>query len=714
MLHNSGAYGPNDTPINANTPVNMSQGSSPLNINRNLQSLSDIAQQPLRDPSGHYTLPNYPTYGLDSLDMRTHLSSFSSHHLKGYPSDYPPGNSSAIPHMRWQNGMAPLNLNAQSTYVPSLPNYHMPYEKQQPNSTIVSSDIKHVNSQEEDNLITPNDFAKASTSENYFYNSHLESYNHYNQNDASNFLKERHSLDISKRKSLENTVKLIENILINTNKDTQNNASSSDEAEPVKNNVTQEKSQTLQENKVQETLEPQVDPIKDVAENYCTKKDKTLDITENQPSDTKAKPDISFKDIKSSSILPGDVFNKSINIKKPEKFFKEPKIKIEISVDPIQHIKQEIGDLNTDYNNHFTRDMNGVSRENISDESLIISDNSVEEAKSAVNNVTALEYYYECPHCALLFNHVKRFLIHVKWHTFGLTNEKRMFEAREREFQKKQRKEARLVDQVQKNITKSKEKVEDPNATYTCKDCPKIFVSKGSLKNHRTRSHSNKIRECSVCNATVLGWAQLKAHEATHDAPYNCEQCGKVFRHKHSLARHAETHMEEKEKTLRCETCGKTFAILARFKEHQRGHVRAERGPIYQCTYCAKSFTQSYSLTIHERTHRGEKPYTCTICNTSYGTNSSLKRHLKVSHNSSKPYECSICGRCFSSERALNAHTVRLHSFEQTGDPLAPKKRKRNRNGPKKEPKEFKEMQKQANTKQEIKESEHDNKDMVT
>jgi uncharacterized Zn-finger protein len=247
----------------------------------------------------------------------------------------------------------------------------------------------------------------------------------------------------------------------------------------------------------------------------------------------------------------------------------------------------------------------------------------------------------------------------------------------------------------------------DKNAKYRCLLCSKEFVRHKTVIKHMM-THIDVQHKCEVCNKEFQLVEELEEHVLTHmlnpsaeedyeegssqtidsnGNRYACGQCGKQFRHRASLFRHVETHVED----LRfdCTECGKTYRHRADFQQHMRlkhllknravcrycdrqfylpgslrAHLHTHRAEkSYKCRICDKVYQRSDSLNNHMLVHTGESPYMCTQCGEQFKHRLSMYRHLD-SHKDRESFRCELCARCFKHSNALKEHTKRFHGSD--------------------------------------------------
>lgn len=358
MLHNNGPFGPNDAPMNVGTPVNMTQ----MNIGSSINNLSKIAQQPIETTSTQYNLPSYTNFGHPQLNLNQQMSPFPTYQPLGFQSNFIPQNSTSVHENNWQNGMLPMNLNLQGIHGHNMLNYPAPLSKTPQDLNADQKEPTKISTSLNIPEVPLKSFQKLDTDNNP-YNMNKDKFNGYLIN--SDFPSEKPLLDNTKRKSLENTVRLIEDILINTtkNKEQQRNQDvqknpietiSTENTESKEDYITIDELKTEQNNEEKKSFN-ETNPIDD----HISKSDEENVTSETEQSSSESEEDV-----------------------KPPIETIEIKLEMDTGVD----VKVEnVYWTDTEFTNPFHRDVNSTARDDACGV-IIDCENSVNEAMAVIKS----------------------------------------------------------------------------------------------------------------------------------------------------------------------------------------------------------------------------------------------------------------------------------------------------------------------------------------
>ncbi|XP_071795716.1 uncharacterized protein [Asterias amurensis] len=217
---------------------------------------------------------------------------------------------------------------------------------------------------------------------------------------------------------------------------------------------------------------------------------------------------------------------------------------------------------------------------------------------------------------------------------------------------------------------------------YQCSECDFVCKFQRSLRMHERYEHPKEVKipekvkkekkiaedryRCGDCDFSCKFKGQMKAHRNKNhkkERPprvvreQQCEFCHKFIQGTmHHYKRHLKTHTGDK--PYKCSICEAVFGDQSRLNAHAPIH-REERN--YLCDQCGKAFKRAINLRMHRKVHLVVRPHGCTLCNYRCKRHDTLNLHMKRKHLKIRPILCDTCGKKFFSEKECQLHAARKH-----------------------------------------------------
>ncbi|XP_053117682.1 zinc finger protein 646 [Hemicordylus capensis] len=241
--------------------------------------------------------------------------------------------------------------------------------------------------------------------------------------------------------------------------------------------------------------------------------------------------------------------------------------------------------------------------------------------------------------------------------------------------EEKAAKEEEVAGGEENGVPSAEEEGSPLERPFQCDVCGRSYKHAGSLINHK-QTHKTGLFHCSVCQKQFYNLMALKNHNRTHfeTKRYRCPECPKAFRLQKQLASHQRVHRDRKRdpsshplrKPAHPKRLGKTENSSHPLNA-TRHRLDPEERP-YGCGECGRTYRHAGSLLNHQKSHKIGH-FACPLCSKTYPNLMSLKNHQRI-HYEVKRHRCLDCGKAFKWQRQLLRHQRRPHPCGRS--PLGP------------------------------------------
>lgn len=219
-------------------------------------------------------------------------------------------------------------------------------------------------------------------------------------------------------------------------------------------------------------------------------------------------------------------------------------------------------------------------------------------------------------------------------------------------------------------------KVHSNSKYYQCPICDSGFDTTSAMREHSLiHANPNGTFDCPLCNKVFVEFLVLKKHMRGFHTfkTFQCPNCEKVFPRMDKLRLHMLRHSSVKE--FMCDTCGRQFKRKDKLKEHiKRMHSleREEKDRLKALRPPAKRFIPKVAPTEYHRFI-----YKCHICLLGFKRRGMLVNHIAKRHPDIKPdsvpelnlpilktqrdYYCQYCDKVYKSSSKRKAHILKNH-----------------------------------------------------